>query len=147
VAAGNFPILMKTNYYDWATLMHVMLQAQGLCSAVSKGMSDYMEDRMALEVISKVVPVEMMGSIASKPTAKDAWEVIILCNISVRRVRKAKENSLKHKFDSLTFNNGESVDDSDARIGWDNEPARHAQVRVQGGGDRVVISSGIATQV
>jgi hypothetical protein len=79
VAAGNFPILMKTNYYDWATLMHVMLQAWGLCSAVSKGMSDYMGDRMALEVISKVVPVEMMGSIASKPTAKDAWEVIILC--------------------------------------------------------------------
>jgi hypothetical protein len=24
-AAGNFPILTKTNYYDWAALMRVML--------------------------------------------------------------------------------------------------------------------------
>jgi hypothetical protein len=22
---GNFPVLTKTNYYDWAALMHVML--------------------------------------------------------------------------------------------------------------------------
>jgi hypothetical protein len=27
-AAGNFPILRKTNYYDWAALMHMMLQAR-----------------------------------------------------------------------------------------------------------------------
>jgi hypothetical protein len=40
--------------------MHVMLQARGLWSTVSDGKLDYTEDHMALEVISKVVPVEMM---------------------------------------------------------------------------------------
>jgi hypothetical protein len=50
---------------------------------------------MALEVISKVVLVEMMGSIAIKPTTKAAWEAIILRNISVDREWKAKVNSLK----------------------------------------------------
>jgi hypothetical protein len=62
---------------------------------VSEGTLDYMEDRMALEVISKVVPVEMMGSIAIKPTTKAVWEAIILRNISIDRVWKAKVNSLK----------------------------------------------------
>jgi hypothetical protein len=28
--ARNFPVLTKTNYYDWAALMRVMLQARGL---------------------------------------------------------------------------------------------------------------------
>jgi hypothetical protein len=84
---------------------------------VSEGTPDYMEDRMALEVISKVVPVEMMGSIASKPTVKATWAAIIQRNVGVDRVQKAKANSLKHEFDSLTFNDGESVDDFGVRIG------------------------------
>jgi hypothetical protein len=94
-----------------------MLLAWGLWGTVSEGTSDYTEDRMALEVISKAVPVEMMGSIASKLTTKSAWEVIILCNVGVDRVQKAKANSLKHEFDALIFNDGESVDDFGARIG------------------------------
>jgi hypothetical protein len=67
---GNFPVLMKMNYYDWAVLMHVMLQARGLWTTVSEGAPDYTEDRMALEVIAKAVPPEMLGSIASKLSAK-----------------------------------------------------------------------------
>jgi hypothetical protein len=36
--------------------MHVMLQARGLWDAVKSGTDDYTEDRMVLEVITKVVP-------------------------------------------------------------------------------------------
>jgi hypothetical protein len=115
--AGNFPILRKTNYYDWAALMHVMLQARSLWCTVSKGTLDYMENHMALEVISRVVPVEMMRTIVSKPTAKATWEVIILRNISIDWVQMVKANSLRHEFDSLTFNDGESVDDFGMCIG------------------------------
>jgi hypothetical protein len=117
VPAGNFPFLTKTNYYDWAPLMHVMLQARGLWIMVSEGTSDYTEDPMALEMISQAVPMEMMGSIVSKSITKAAWEAITLCNVGVDQVRKAKASSLKHEFDSLTFNDGESVDDFGARIG------------------------------
>jgi hypothetical protein len=52
----NFPVLTKTNYYDWAALMRVMLQVRGLWDTVIVGMTDYMEDRLALEVITKAVP-------------------------------------------------------------------------------------------
>jgi hypothetical protein len=73
---------------------------------------------MALEVISKASPAEMMSTIASKASAKATWDSITLHNVSVNHVRKVKVGSLKCKFDSLTFNDGESVDDFDAHIGW-----------------------------
>jgi hypothetical protein len=60
-SARNFLVLMKMNYYDWAMLMWVMLQARGMWTAVSDDPIDFIEDRMSLDVISKVVPVEMMG--------------------------------------------------------------------------------------
>jgi hypothetical protein len=96
--------------------MRLMLQARGLWNAVTKGASDYTEDRMALEVIAKVVPPYLMGSIVSKPSAKAAWEAIILRNVGVDRVCKAKASTLKCEFDSLTFFDGESIDDFNARI-------------------------------
>jgi hypothetical protein len=108
---------MKTNYYDWTALMRVMLQKWGLWNTVTEGASDYTEDRTALEVIAKAVPPEMMGSIASKPSAKEAWEVIILCNVGVDWVRKAKASTLNREFDSLAFLDGESIDDFGVHIG------------------------------
>jgi uncharacterized membrane protein YgcG len=109
--AGNFPVLTKTNYYDWAALMRVMLQARGLWDTVIVGTMDYTEDCLALEVIAKAVPPELMGSIASKPSVMATWESLVLCNFGVDRVRKAKVSTLKHEFDSLTFEAGESIDD------------------------------------
>jgi cyclopropane fatty-acyl-phospholipid synthase-like methyltransferase len=116
VSAGNFPVLTKTNYYDWATLMRVMLQARGLWDAVIVGTTDYTEDRLALEVIAKAVPPELMGSIASKPSVKAAWESLVLRNVGVDRVRKAKASTLKREFDLLTFEAGESIDDFGTRL-------------------------------
>jgi hypothetical protein len=113
---GNFPVLTKMNYYDWAALMRMMLHAWGLWDVVSVGTSDYTEDCMALEVIAKVVPLEMLGSIASNSMAKAAWEAIVLRNVGVDRVCKAKAGMLKREFNSLAFNDGESVDEFNARI-------------------------------
>jgi hypothetical protein len=81
-------------------------------------MLDYTEDRMVLEVIMKVVPLEMLGSITSKQSAKAAWEAITLRNVGVDWVRKVKASTLKHEFDAITFNDGETVDEFGTRIGW-----------------------------
>jgi hypothetical protein len=78
--------------------------------------TDYTEDRLALEVIAKAVPPELMGLIASKPSAMAAWESLVLRNIGVDRVRKAKASTLKREFDSLTFEAGESIDDFGTRL-------------------------------
>jgi hypothetical protein len=50
--------------------MHVVVQARGFWTTVSARTINYTEDHMVMEVISKAVPVEMMGSIVSKPTVK-----------------------------------------------------------------------------
>jgi hypothetical protein len=115
-SAGNFPVLTEINYYDWTALMRVMLQARGLWDAVIVGTTDYTEDRLALKVIAKAVLPERMGSIASKPSTKAAWESLVLHNVSVDRVRKAKASTLKREFDSLTFEAGESIDDFGTRL-------------------------------
>jgi hypothetical protein len=115
---------MKINCYDSASLMHVMLHARGLWIAMSEGTSDYTEDRMAPEVISKAVPVGMMSSIASKASTKVVWESITLRNVGVDRVHMVKARSIKHEFDSLMFNNDELVDDFGTCIGQImNKPA------------------------
>lgn len=97
--------------------MRVMLQARGLWIAASEGTENYADDRNALEVISKAVPPELMGVVAGKATAKEAWSMLRLRNVGVDRVRKAKASSLKRDFDALRFEDGESVDDFSVRIG------------------------------
>jgi hypothetical protein len=97
--------------------MRMMLQARGLRNAVTEGASDYTEDRMALEVIAKAVPSELMGSIMSKPSTKAAHEAIILRNVGVDRVRKPKASTLKREFNSLMFLDGESIDNFGACVG------------------------------
>jgi hypothetical protein len=97
--------------------MRVMLQARDLWTVVSVETTDYAEDRMAMEVISKAVAVNMMGPIASKSMAKAVWESIKLRNVGVDRVCKAKASTLKHELDSLMFLDGESIDEFGARLG------------------------------
>jgi hypothetical protein len=99
------------NYYDWAALMWIMLQVRGLWDAVKGGTKDYTEDRLALEVIAKAVPPEPMGLIMSKPSVVVVWESLVLRSVGVDRVCKVKAGTLKHEFDSLTFEAGELIDD------------------------------------
>jgi hypothetical protein len=91
-------------------------QARGLWHAVKEVSEDYTKGHMALEVIAKAVPPDMLGSIVSKPTTKETWDSIMMRNVGVDRVKKAKASSLKREFDVLTFLNGESVDDFGMRI-------------------------------
>jgi uncharacterized membrane protein YgcG len=98
--------------------MCVMLQARGLWHIVKDESEDYIEDHMALEVIAKVVLLEMLSSIVSKPTTKVAWESVTLHNVGVDRVRKSKVSLLKREFGVLMFHDSESVDDFNVRIRW-----------------------------
>jgi hypothetical protein len=128
-SSGSFPMLTRSNYYDWAACIRVMLQARGLWIAVSIGTNDLTEDRMALEVLTKAIPAELMGTIANKATAKIAWDSLKLMNVGVERVWKAKASTLRREFDSLKFKDGETVDDFGIRI---NRIAN--QLAVLGGG-------------
>jgi hypothetical protein len=100
--SGQFPLLTKTNYADWLTMMRVMLR--GLWAAVKEGTADEVEDQMAMEALLRGVPLEMAASLASKPTAKAAWDQLEssclgsdrACMSSAQRVRRQYENIAFH---------------------------------------------------
>jgi hypothetical protein len=43
---------------------------------VSEGTTTYVDDLNALEILSKAVPPELMGVVARKATAQDAWKML-----------------------------------------------------------------------
>lgn len=110
-STGQYPMLSKTNYYSWATLMKLKLQARSLSTVVNVGTNDFVDDRNALETIALGVPLELQGSIANKLTAKIAWDSLKKMHLGVDRVRQARANTMRHEFDTLKFKDGETVDD------------------------------------
>jgi hypothetical protein len=64
---------------------------------VSTGAGSFVDDRNTLEVISKAVPPELMGAVASKATARDAWDMLRVRNIGVDHVRKGNASTLKRE--------------------------------------------------
>jgi hypothetical protein len=76
-------------------LMQVMLQARGMWLALSVGTKDYTKNFMALEVLTKAVPPELMGTIANKATVKIAWDSLHLRNVGAECVCKARANTLQ----------------------------------------------------
>jgi hypothetical protein len=93
--SGQYPLFTKTNYYSWAAIMRLKLQARGLWTVVNVGTIDYTDNRNALEAIALEVPPEMQGAIANKATAKVARDASKKTHLSVDRVRLARANTLQ----------------------------------------------------
>jgi hypothetical protein len=51
-----------------------------LWDVVEFGDAEFHEDRLALDALLASVPPEMASSLADKPTAKDAWDSIIVAS-------------------------------------------------------------------
>jgi hypothetical protein len=81
-----FPVLTKTNYTDWAMLMHVKLKAHGLWVTIDKGGVDPQEDMMTLDALVSAVLSEMVATVADKRTVKEAWDAITTLRVSDDRV-------------------------------------------------------------
>lgn len=115
-----YPTLTRTNYQDWALVMRVNMQAQGLWGAVEPegdDLVDYRQDRQALTAILRAVPAEMLATLAVKETAQEAWEAIKTRRIGVQCVREANAQQLRREFGDILFKDGETVDDFSMRIG------------------------------
>jgi hypothetical protein len=84
--------LMRTNYNEWSLLMRVNLQAHMLWHAANSEKEDVIEDHndwLAFTAILRVVPPEILASLATKCTAQSAWEEIKSRQIGAQRVRDA----------------------------------------------------------
>ena len=114
--SGNWPQLTKTNYDSWSLLMKLKMQARHLWEAVEDEDVDFHDDRSALEAICSGVPQEMVPTLATKPSAKQAWEAIRSMRIGDDRVRKSTAQSLRAEYEQIAFRDGESVEDFALRL-------------------------------
>ncbi|CAH9053889.1 unnamed protein product [Cuscuta epithymum] len=110
-----YPTLTATNYFEWALIMKVNMEAQGVWDAVEGGGS-FSEDRVALAAILRAVPPEMLSTLAVKATAKEAWDAIKTMRVGDERVREAKAQTLLKEFDSVRMRSGETIDDLTMRM-------------------------------
>jgi hypothetical protein len=66
---------------------------------------------MALDAITSAVLQEMLASLAVKATAVEAWEPIRSLWIGSEAVQNVRAQRLRTEFESIHFNEGETVDD------------------------------------
>ena len=88
----TYPMLTRTNYTEWAILMRVNMQAQGIWDPVVDGPDAVTQraDRSALAAILRSVPPEMMRVITVKDKTRDAWNAVRMMRVGLERVREAK---------------------------------------------------------
>jgi hypothetical protein len=106
----NYPLLTKMDYNDWALLMKIKLEARLLWAVMSPCGVDFQVDRMALDTICSVVPPEMISTLATKATRREAWESIKAMRVGSERVCKTNTQKLRREYELLTFRDGESVE-------------------------------------
>jgi hypothetical protein len=112
----NYPLLVKTNYNDWALLMKIKLEARLLWAVVDPGDVDFQVDRMALDAICSAVLPELISTLTTKPSTKEAWESIKIMRVGRDRVRKGSSQKLRREYELLAFYDGESVKDFSMRL-------------------------------
>jgi hypothetical protein len=115
-AAVVYPMLTRTNYTEWFLVMKVNLQAAGLWEIIETGEGEYRDDRAALAALLRAVPQDMHTGLATKETAKEAWEAIREVRVGVERVKEANAEQLRREFSNLRFKPGESVEEFSLRL-------------------------------
>jgi hypothetical protein len=117
-----WPMLTRTNYPEWALVMEVNFQTLRVWDAVHHGIPDnpdeveYHDDRQAMSGLLRSVPSELWGTLATKDSAKQAWDAVRTLRIGDECTRDATAQQLRRNFANLTFKEGESVTDFGVRI-------------------------------
>ena len=103
-------MLTCTNYADWAMIMRVQLQAQGLWEAVEFG-DDESDDRAALGALLRAVLLELVHTLTGKDGAKAAWDTLKNLRMGCKRVQEARAQTCHREFKEHRFCDGESIED------------------------------------
>lgn len=108
-------MLAKSNYTAWALKMKVNMQAHGVLEAVEpkdpKLVIEERTDKVALAVIYQSIPEDVLLSVAEKKTTKEAWDAIKTMCLGADQVKKAKIQTLKAEFESMTMRETKQIDD------------------------------------
>lgn len=113
--ALNYPMLTKSNYTAWSLKMKVFMQAHGIWEAIEpadpKTKVEEKKDKVALAAIYQAIPEDILLSVADKTSAKDAWEAIKVMCLGAERVKRARVQTLKTEFETLSMKDTVSIDE------------------------------------
>ncbi|XP_074347470.1 uncharacterized protein LOC141686329 [Apium graveolens] len=111
----SYPTLTKNNYTSWALKMKVYLQARGVWIAIEpndpKAAVEEKTYKVALAMMYQGLPEDMLLSITEKETAKQAWDALKTMCQGAERVKKAKVQTLRTEFESMSMKDNEQLDD------------------------------------
>ena len=96
--------------------MKLKLQAHHLWDAIEFDDVEFDDDRSALDAICSAVPEELVPALATKATAKDAWEAIKTLRIGDDRVRKATAQNLRAEYEAIALRDNEAIEDFALRL-------------------------------
>jgi hypothetical protein len=84
----QWPVLTKTNYAEWSSMMKVKLEARQMWTAVRLGAVSRQEDWRAPEALCSTVLTEMVLALSGKATTKDALDAIAAARVDSDCARK-----------------------------------------------------------
>jgi len=100
-ASVQYPMLTRSNYTEWAMMMQVNMEAQGIWYAIKPEEDEaveYCDDHQAMAAILRSVPTEMLSSLRSKKTAQAAWDAIKTLCVGDERVWESTAQQLHREF-------------------------------------------------
>ncbi|KAF8690661.1 hypothetical protein HU200_041034 [Digitaria exilis] len=115
----QYPTLTCSNYNEWAMLMQVNMEAQGVWYAIEPEEEDiieYRDDRLAMAAVLRSIPPEMLSALHSKHTAQAAWDTIKMILVGVQRVRESNTQQLRREFAAMAWKEAETAEDFTIRI-------------------------------
>ncbi|XP_074373663.1 uncharacterized protein LOC141714011 [Apium graveolens] len=111
----NYPMLTKTNYASWSIKLKVFMQAHDVWEAIEpkdpKAALVEKTDKLALAAIYQSIPEDVLLSIEEKKNAKDTWEAIKTLCLGADKAKKARIQTLKVDFETLSMKETEPLDD------------------------------------
>lgn len=97
-----------------------MRVAHGIWEAVEptnpKATIEVKVDKVVMTPIYEAIPEDVLLSIAEKKTAKDVWEAIKVMCLGAERVKKARVQTLKAEFETLSMKEMETIDDFSMKL-------------------------------
>nr|GFA13312.1 hypothetical protein [Tanacetum cinerariifolium]GFB39021.1 hypothetical protein [Tanacetum cinerariifolium] len=111
----HYLMLTRSNYAAWAIKMRVFMHALGVWEAIEpktqNTVVDVKKDKLTLVTIYQGIPYDLLLSLAEKQTTKDTWETLKMMFMRAVRVKTAKIQALKAKFETLSMKDTEIIDD------------------------------------
>lgn len=112
-----WPMLTRDNYAEWAMLMQCNYEALEIWEVIDPGTNPKRaQDRQAMSALLRSVPKEMWQSLGRRTTVKEAWDAVKVMRIGADRVKEVNAQKLLRDFETISFKEGETVEEFGMRI-------------------------------